>query len=127
MTRLVTTEDFQEAVLDNELPVVVDFYADWCGPCKGMSRVVEQLATEWAGAIDFVKVDIEDQPRLAKAYNISTIPALLVFENGEVGGWSTGAKAGYIVERELRLKKRARKDGEDAPSRSFVSRLFGRG
>ena len=105
MTRSIPTNGFKEHVLDSERPVVVDFYADWCAPCKTMAHVVEQLSAEWEGWVDFVKVDIEADPRLARAYNISTIPSLLLFEDGEVEAWSTGAKPGYIVERELGLRK----------------------
>jgi|GEM_PF-1430531 len=112
MTRSIPTNGFKEHVLDSERPVVVDFYADWCAPCKTMAHVVEQLSAEWEGWVDFVKVDIEADPRLARAYNISTIPSLLLFEDGEVEAWSTGAKPGYIVERELGLRKRARKDDD---------------
>lgn len=123
MTRSITTNGFKEGVLDSERPVVVDFYADWCAPCKTMARVAEQLSAEWEGRVDFVKVDIEAEPRLARAYNISTIPALLLFEDGDVEAWSTGAKPGYLVERELGLKKRARKD--DDPDRQGAG-LFDR-
>ena len=125
MTRAVTTEDFRERVLESDGPIVVDFYADWCGPCKGMARVVEQLSNEWEGRVEFVKVDIEADPQLASAYNISSVPALLLFDNGEVHGWSTGAKPGYVVERELRLKKRAGKGSEGSGRRGglFARRL----
>lgn len=107
--RAVTTSTFRQEVLESDVPVVVDFYADWCAPCRMVSPAVEALAREWEGSVAFAKVDIDRHPRLAQAYRVSSIPAVLVFEGGEVRGWSVGAKPGYLIERELRLKKRASK------------------
>lgn len=106
----LTTANFKERVLDGDRPFIVDFYADWCGPCKQVGPVIEQLAVAWTGEVDFGKVNVDAQPEIASAYRVSSIPAILRFEGGEVTHWCIGAKPGYVIERELRLKKR--KDGE---------------
>lgn len=105
----VTSRNFKQEVLESELPVVVDFYADWCAPCHQVSPVVEMLSEEWDGAVRFVKLDIDRNPDVARAFNISSIPAILKFEEGRPTHWAIGAKPGYVLARELGLKKRARK------------------
>ena len=75
--------DFQQKVLDANGPVLVDFYADWCGPCRMIGPVLEQLASEYPTA-QIVKVNVDDSPNLAAKYRIESIPALMVFQNGQV-------------------------------------------
>lgn len=108
----VTAQDFREEVLESEVPVVVDFHAEWCGPCHQVAPVLEQLAQEWGQAVKLVKVDVDLETEIAGAYRISTIPAILLFRNGEVSGWSLGAKPGYVIEKELGIKAPAREDGK---------------
>ena len=74
---------FSEKVLNSAVPVLVDFYADWCGPCRAMAPALEELASETAG-IRVVKVNVDEAPEVASRYGISAIPSLLVFKNGEV-------------------------------------------
>lgn len=76
-------DSFQQQVLGSDMPVLVDFYADWCGPCKRLSPTLEQVARETPGA-KVVKVNVEDSPSLAARYGVSSIPSLKVFKNGEV-------------------------------------------
>lgn len=102
----VTSATFRREVLESERPVVVDFYADWCGPCKVVSPALEALSREREGEVKFVKVDIDRDPNLARAYRIASIPAVLLFDGGEVKGWSIGAKPAYVIERELGLGRR---------------------
>lgn len=90
--------------------MVVDFHADWCRPCHQIAPLLEQLSREWEGRVRFVKVDIERNRDVARAYRISSIPAVLLFEGGEPRAWSIGAKPGYVIERELGLAKRRRKE-----------------
>jgi thioredoxin 1 len=75
--------NFQTVVLNADVPVLVDFYADWCGPCQRLSPVLEQLAAETAGA-RIVKVNVDDSPSLAARYGVDSIPSLKVFKKGQV-------------------------------------------
>ncbi len=102
----ITTDRFRSEVLESDVPVVVDFFADWCGPCHSIAPMIERLAQEWADELKVVKVDTEAEPEVAAAYRISSIPAILLFQDGEVKGWSLGVKPGHVIERELGLKRR---------------------
>ena len=84
MTHKFTVANFDEEVLRSELPVFVDFYADWCGPCKMMSPVIDQLADEYNGRIKVGKVNVDDNPALAVKYSVMSIPNMLFFRGGEV-------------------------------------------
>src|SRR5438874_1220318 len=87
----VTTGEFQEKVLNSDVPVLVDFWAEWCGPCKAIGPSVEQLATEYAGRAKVVKVDVDRESDLASKYGVMSIPALLVFKEGKVFDQMVGA------------------------------------
>ena len=78
----VTDSEFQELVLKSETPVLVDFWADWCAPCKMIAPIVEELAEEYDGQIVFAKVDVDSSPLTAAEYGIRSIPTLLVFKDG---------------------------------------------
>jgi len=82
--RHLRQEDFERAVLKSETPTVVDFYADWCGPCRMVSPVIESLSTEYAGRINFAKVDTDDNQALAARYDIMSIPTVLIFKSGNI-------------------------------------------
>jgi thioredoxin 1 len=123
----LTAGNFHNEVLESETPVVVDFYADWCGPCKHIAPAMEALSEKWDGQVRFAKVDIDAHPEIARGYNISSIPAVLRFEGGEVTNWCLGAKPAYLIEKELRLTKRGVRGGEqEGPGGGFLARLFGR-
>jgi len=81
--------DFDQQVLAADGPVLVDFYADWCGPCRMIAPVLEELARETPAA-RIVKVNVDENPRLASRYGISSIPSLLVFKNGEIVSQQVG-------------------------------------
>ena len=84
MTIEITKENFEEVVLKNELPVLVDFWATWCGPCKMIGPLVEELSEEMAGKVVVGKLNVDKQPELATKYQVMSIPTLLLFKNGEV-------------------------------------------
>ena len=86
----VTDDTFQSEVLENNVPVLVDFWAPWCGPCRMVAPVVEELADEYAGRVAFYKLNTDDNPRVATTYGIRSIPTLLVFKGGEPVGQIVG-------------------------------------
>ena len=87
----VTGETFEQEVLKSELPVVVDFWASWCGPCQMMGPVVEELSDELNGKVKFCKVNVDDEPELAQNYDVMSIPNFKLFNKGILTGEKVGA------------------------------------
>ena len=87
----VTLENFEESVLKNDKPVILDFYADWCGPCRMVIPVVEKIAEEYP-EYKVVKVNVDEEQELAAQFGVMSIPTLMVVKNGEVVNKSVGAK-----------------------------------
>lgn len=85
----ITKDNFEEEVIKSELPVVVDFWADWCGPCKMMSPVVDAVAQEMPD-IKVCKVNVDEEPDLARRFNIMSIPTLVVIKDGKIADMSVG-------------------------------------
>ena len=99
--KTATDADFKETVLSSDKPVLVDFWADWCGPCKQMAPVLDKLAEEYADKIDVVKINTDQNPETTRAYNVMSLPTLNVYKDGEVVKQLIGAKPKRALEKEL--------------------------
>jgi thioredoxin 1 len=100
-TKIVTDATFDAEVVQNAKPVIVDYWAEWCGPCRQVSPVLEEIAKEHADKIDVVKLNIEENPQTAQKYGIMLIPTLNVFSGGEVVKQVVGAKSKSALLKEL--------------------------
>ena len=102
MSKVFTDANFKEEVLEQSLPVLVDFYADWCGPCRMMAPVIEQLASEYEGRLLVGKINVDENPNTASAYRVMSIPYLAVFQNGKLVNQVVGAVPKAEVEMALK-------------------------
>ncbi len=91
MVTAVTDATFESEVKQADKPVLVDFWAEWCGPCRQVAPILEELSKEFEGQLKVVKLDVDSNPGVAQAYNIRGIPSLLLFKNGQVAGQKVGA------------------------------------
>lgn len=91
MTEQISSADWQAKVLDSDKPVLVDFFATWCGPCRMMAPVIDEIATEKAGQAAVYKIDTDQNPDIAQRYGIMSIPTFIVFKDGKPAGKMVGA------------------------------------
>jgi thioredoxin len=110
--------DFDAAVLQADQPVLVDFHAPWCGPCRMLAPALEQLAAEFAGRVRFVKVNVDDAPELAGRYRITGVPTLLLFRDGAVVDTLVGLAPVTV------LRQRLAAVAPDAPADRNTARLI---
>ena len=102
MKEITSTQQFEEEVLNSSKPVFVDFWAEWCGPCRAVSPAVEEVSKEYDGKVDFVKVNVDQNNELASKYNVFSIPTLAIFQNGKVIAQQAGA-ALTVISLSIRL------------------------
>jgi thioredoxin 1 len=100
-TEKVTSANFETLVLKNPLPVVVDFWAEWCGPCRAVGPILEEISDEYGTKVKIVKLNTDEEPALAMKYGVSSIPTMSVFQGGEVVKNIIGAKPKPVLLREL--------------------------
>ncbi len=98
---VITDDNFQQEVLDSDIPVMVDFWADWCQPCKMIAPVVQQIADEYEGRIKIGKLDVDENGRTSTALGIRGIPALLIFNEGKPVDQIIGAVPKSIIQKKL--------------------------
>ena len=107
MANDVTEQTFDQEVLQSETPVLVDFWAEWCGPCHAVAPVLDKIAEERQGELKLVKVNIDENQNLAIKYGIQSIPAMVLFKNGEPAAAAIGAQPKPALERALGLVEAA--------------------
>ena len=96
---VLTEANFADEVLKSELPVLVDFWAEWCGPCKMLAPTLEELAAEYKGRAKIGKLNVDQHPAVAEKYGIQSIPTLILFHGGEIAEQAVGAKSkSYLIE-----------------------------
>ena len=103
MAELVLTEqNFEEEVLRAKQPVLVDFWATWCGPCRMLAPVIEEIANEYEGKVKVGKVNVDDERELALQFGVNSIPTVMVFQNGEINATSVGYRPKEEIEQLLK-------------------------
>ncbi|MBJ7248977.1 MAG: thioredoxin [Thermoleophilia bacterium] len=88
----INSANFQGEVIESDIPVLIDFWAEWCGPCKALSPIIDELAGEYAGKVKIAKLDVDAEPGLAGKYGVLSIPMVALFKDGEVVERSVGLK-----------------------------------
>jgi thioredoxin 1 len=97
----VTEQSFEQDVLQSETPVIVDFWAEWCGPCHAVAPVLDRIVDEREGELKLVKVNIDEQPALAQRFGVQSIPTMILFKDGEPAAAAIGAQPKSALEKSL--------------------------
>ena len=103
MATTVTEQSFEEEVLQSDKPVIVDFWAEWCGPCHAVAPVLDRIVDERNGDLKLVKVNIDEQPALSQRFGVQSIPTMILFKNGEPAAAAIGAQPKPALEKALGL------------------------
>jgi thioredoxin 1 len=103
MSTAVTESTFDQEVLSSDKPVIVDFWAEWCGPCHAVSPILDKIAAERSGELKLVKVNIDEEQGLAERYGIASIPTIVLFKDGEPAAAAIGAQPKGAIEKQLGL------------------------
>lgn len=103
MSTTVTESSFEQEVLQSEKPVIVDFWAEWCGPCHAVAPILDKIAEERADELKLVKVNIDEEQEIAARYGIASIPTMILFKDGEPAAAAIGAQPKSALERSLGL------------------------
>jgi thioredoxin len=116
----LNAQGFLDVVKNSDIPVVVDFYADWCGPCHQLAPIIDSLSRRYEGRAVFARVNVDDEPELAAKYQIQSIPAVILFDGGEPRARSIGAKPPRALVSDLGLD-----EGGEPPGRSSGEKKVG--
>ena len=103
MADMITESTFQHEVLESAEPVLVDFWAEWCGPCHAVAPILDQIAAERPDELRLVKVNIDEEPELARRYGVMSIPTMILFERGQPKAAAIGAQPKRMLEKSLGL------------------------
>jgi thioredoxin 1 len=103
MTTTATETTFEQEVLQSDKPVIVDFWAEWCGPCHAVTPILERIVDERPDELKLVKVNIDEEPALAQRFGVASIPTMILFKDGEPSAFAVGAQPKAALERSLGL------------------------
>ena len=103
MTTTATETTFEQEVIQSDKPVIVDFWAEWCGPCHAVSPILERIVGEREDELKLVKVNIDEEPALAQRFGVASIPTMILFKDGEPSAFAVGAQPKAALERSLGL------------------------
>ncbi|MDO4966097.1 MAG: thioredoxin [Lachnospiraceae bacterium] len=95
---ILTKDNFEKEVIKSNIPVLVDFYADWCGPCKALSPVISEIAKEYDGKVKVCKLNIDTEDEIADSYNVMSVPTLLLFKEGKIAKMMVGYRPKKDIE-----------------------------